>query len=385
MKRTFVASLFAAALSAAHIAAAAASPMAASPLIEESPQGVATLVEQTAAQIGPQLRDADFRQHLLETLQRAPHAAAPLQVIMRSLDPAGRSAVSRELHARERALRRLKGLPDDGVPLLQARLVRPRGVHAAALDPAQLRLAVGAGGDRRHFSSVRTWALDGTLQEIDGTLRPAFPLVMVEIDTRAALREGLRVVNAGLQAHGLQPMQRTRQGESLDVTRLDRIMLKTDQEPELKGAAEVFVVTSGLQHGDKAPMLRTFEMPWLDHQDTAYTPGQDWIHWDYYRYDVANVQLFEEDGNTNYKVMLSALLKAMATVIGPVQPTVGMVSLMADAILQAMPDAWYVDEHDYLDSYYLIQRGRSYTQLAGAAGNATVDLTAITLGGAGVQ
>ncbi|WP_349986411.1 hypothetical protein ABRP17_003420 [Stenotrophomonas sp. WHRI 8082] len=49
--------------------------------------------------------------------------------------------------------------------------------------------------------------------------------------------------------------------------------------------------------------------------------------------------------------MLSALIKVVGVTIGPIQPSVGLVSVIADAVLTVMPDAWFVDEHDYVDSF----------------------------------
>ena len=285
------------------------------------------------------------------------------------------------LQRANRSLRALKGLPEQGADLLQVRVLLPEGTQREDFALSAYRVAAVPMGEDRLDTMVRTYAADGSMLEIGIDARPAFPLLLVEVDTRTALREGMKVVNEGLLAAGLQTLPaQAAQADTLDITRLDHIRLAVDQEPNVKGAAEIFAIVSGLQVDEKKPEMHTFEMPWLEYDKTDYYPGQPWIQWDNYRYDVANVQLFEEDGETNYKTMLSALIKVVGATIGPIQPSVGLVSVIADAVLTVMPDAWFVDEHDYVDSFYLLQRGQAYTSRPGAGANATVDLTPITLG-----
>ncbi len=350
------------------------------PVPQASAETVAALTTDATRDVQFLLRQPDFLARVHEALMSSERDAVPLDQVMQRFDPAARTRTTARLRQAGRDLRVLKGLPEEGRDLLQLRAMLPEGVAMKDVVAEQFRIAATPLGEDRRNPDVRTYAADGSVLDIPVDSRPDFPLLLLEVDTRAALREGMAVINEGLRAHGLQTVSQARARETLDVSRLDHIRLAVDQEPNLKGAAEIFAIVSGLQLDEKKPEMRTFEMPWLDHDKTDYYPGQDWIHWGNYRYDAANVQLFEEDGNTNYKTMLAALIAVVGSTIGPIEPTVGMVSLIADAVLQAMPDAWFIDEHDYVDSYYLLRRGVTYRAHPGAGGNAVVDLTPITLG-----
>ncbi len=345
-----------------------------------SAETVAELTSDATRDVQFLLRQPDFLAFVHEALISSERTTVPLNEIMQRFDPAARTRTAVRLRQAGRDLRALKGLPEKGGDLLQLRAMLPEGTAMKDVVAEQFRIAATPMGEDRRNPSVRTYGADGSVLDIPMDSRPDFPLLLLEVDTRTALREGMAVINEGLRAHGLQTAPRARAAETLDVSRLDHIRLAVDNEPNLKGAAEIFAIVSGLQLDEKKPEMRTFEMPWLDHDKTDYYPAQDWIHWGNYRYDAANVQLFEEDGNTNYKTMLTALITVVGSTIGPIEPTVGMISLIADAVLQAMPDAWFIDEHDYVDSYYLLRRGMTYRAHPGAGRNAVVDLTPVTLG-----
>jgi len=342
---------------------------------------VASVMTEATVDVRDLMRQTDFVTGVLAALAEGGAETVPLSEVARQLDPRARTRAGGRLRAATQNIRMLKGLPEQGRDLLQIRLMLPEGRQWDEFDPSQYRVAAMPVGEDRMHPTVRTYAADGSVQDLPIDARPSFPLLLIEVDTRTSLREGLQVVNEGLRSHGLQSLpDPSTQADTLDVTRLDRIRLAVDQEPNIKGAAEIFAIVSGLQVDETKPEMRTFELPWLDHDKTDYYPQQDWIHWGNYRYDVANVQLFEEDGQTNYKTMLTALVDVVGTVIGPIEPTVGTVSLIADSILKALPDAWFIDEHDYVDSFYLLRRGLAYKDHRGAGANAVIDLAPITLG-----
>lgn len=56
-----------------------------------------------------------------------------------------------------------------------------------------------------------------------------------------------------------------------------------------------------------------------------------------------------------------------------------MIAEIGGAILKAMPSGWFTNDTDYLDSFYLLQRGKTYTGRMGAANNAQVTLSPLTL------
>jgi hypothetical protein len=56
-------------------------------------------------------------------------------------------------------------------------------------------------------------------------------------------------------------------------------------------------------------------------------------------------------------------------------PSYAVIGQVATAILQAMPAGWFSNDDDYVDSFYTIERGRTYDNHRGAANNATVTLS----------
>ncbi|OUL13070.1 hypothetical protein B0X78_10150 [bacterium AM6] len=239
-------------------------------------------------------------------------------------------------------------------------------------------------GNDRDWTTITAYDAQGRAHVLDAKRAPDFPVLIVDVDTRRAVQEGMALVNAGLKARGLQSPERIQLSAdgtqaSLDITRLDRIRLADDQEPWALGAAEVFAVVSGLQVGATAPEMVTVDMPYLDYDGTDYTPQQPLIIWGNYRFNAANVQLFEDDGDTNYQELLVALSNGVKAALGAFAPEYAVIADIAGAILKAMPTSWFANDIDYIDSYYLLQRGQAYQDRMGAANNAKVTLTPITL------
>ncbi|AWH26193.1 DUF3103 family protein [Stenotrophomonas sp. YAU14D1_LEIMI4_1] len=275
-------------------------------------------------------------------------------------------------------------MAQQGPGLLQLRAFVPAGSSLAAVAPERLWVASLPRGNDRDWTTLTAYDAQGRAHLLDARQAPDVPVLIVDVDTRRAVKEGMALVNAGLRARGLQSPERITlsadgASASLDITRLDRIRLNDDQEPWALGAAEVFAVVSGLQVDASEPEMMTVDMPWLDHDQTDYTPQQPLVIWGNYRFNAANVQLFEDDGDTNYQELLVALTTGVKTALGAFAPEYAVIADIAGAILKAMPTSWFANDIDYLDSFYLLQRGQGYTDRMGAANNAKVTLTPITL------
>jgi hypothetical protein len=142
----------------------------------------------------------------------------------------------------------------------------------------------------------------------------------------------------------------------------------------ISGAAEVYAIASGVV-GDNAPQLRIVELPYLDNDGTTYTPNQIILDWNDYAFQAANLQLFEHDDNTSYQQLVTALVTAIGAV-GSLAgyPAVQAITEIANRVIAAMPAGWFANDDDYVDSFYTIEKTRSYVGLVGAGRNATVTL-----------
>ncbi|WP_164272822.1 DUF3103 family protein [Stenotrophomonas sp. B1-1] len=362
---------------------AAGSAFAQSPLTPQRAD-VQAITESSAREVAALLAQPGFAASARAALQSGPEQGVALQQVMARFDPQARTRASTLLATQDQQVRQRKGLVQQGPGLLQLRAFVPAGASLAAVAPERLWVASLPRGNDRDWTTLTAYDAQGRAHLLDARHAPDVPVLIVDVDTRRAVKEGMALVNAGLRARGLQSPERITlsadgASASLDITRLDRIRLNDDQEPWALGAAEVFAVVSGLQVDATEPEMMTVDMPWLDHDQTDYTPQQPLVIWGNYRFNAANVQLFEDDGDTNYQELLVALATGVKTALGAFAPEYAVIADIAGAILKAMPTSWFANDIDYLDSIYLLQRGQGYTDRMGAANNAKVTLTPITL------
>ncbi|WP_343652191.1 DUF3103 family protein [Stenotrophomonas sp.] len=362
---------------------AAGSAFAQAPLTPQRAD-VQTITESSAREVAALLAQPGFAASARAALQSGPEQGVALQQVMARFDPQARTRASTLLATQDQQVRQRKGLAPQGPGLLQLRAFVPAGSSLAAVAPERLWVASLPRGNDRDWTTLTAYDAQGRPHLLDARQAPDVPVLIVDVDTRRAVKEGMALVNAGLRARGLQSPERITlsadgASASLDITRLDRIRLNDDQEPWALGAAEVFAVVSGLQVDATEPEMMTVDMPWLDHDQTDYTPQQPLVIWGNYRFNAANVQLFEDDGDTNYQELLVALATGVKTALGAFAPEYAVIADIAGAILKAMPTSWFANDIDYLDSFYLLQRGQGYTDRMGAANNAKVTLTPITL------
>lgn len=352
--------------------------------LQARPAEVQAITDASARDVAALIAQPGFTDAARSALRSAPERGVPLQQVLARFDPQARTLASSSLARQDSQLRLRKGLPEQGPTLLQLRAYVPDGMSLDAIAPRSLWVASLPGGNDRDWTTLTAYDAQGRAHVLDAQQAPDFPVLIVDVDTRRAVAEGMALVNAGLRERGLQSPERIRiaadgASASLDITRLDRIRLADDQEPWALGAAEVFAVVSGLQIDNAAPEMVTVDMPYLDYEDTDYTPQQALVIWGNYRFNAANVQLFEDDGDTNYQELLVALTSGVKTALGVFAPEYAVIADIAGAILNAMPSSWFANDIDYLDSFYLLQRGQAYTDRMGAANNAKVTLTPITL------
>ncbi|MDR6642652.1 hypothetical protein J2X57_001864 [Luteibacter sp. 1214] len=200
---------------------------------------------------------------------------------------------------------------------------------------------------------------------------PDIPMLLVETDGTAAVQAGMAVLNEAARGASSSPrltgFARAGDGETKGelLTILKEIYLEKDHEPNIQGDAEVFAVVSGVDAAGK-PVVVTQDMPWLDHDKRWYTPRQDLINWTQFGTNYVNVQFFEDDGNVNFQKLASALTEAVgdtALVVSPAAPPaliVAGISRIGQKILGAMESWWFENSTDYIDSFYVLERGHDY-------------------------
>jgi hypothetical protein len=345
---------------------------------EEMARGVAALAADPAF-------ESALREHLVK-------GKASLADVLRDLHtPTSQDEVA-HLRDLERRAIDLRGLTGELDALID---VRVHGVDEAQPMPAAAEFWTGTVTRDPLSGAKQVMAFDPSGGEhrynLDAT--PSVPMLLVESDSAAAVRAGMHVINETFRLKGMQaaPSPLSGSGTRSDagdrpveqLTLLKSIHLAYDQEPDIQGDAEVFAIVSGVSPEGKAQLI-TKDMPWLDHDKRWYTPGMDLINWTDYGSNYVNVQLFEEDGNMNFKDLAVAVTSAvgdLATLVSPTAPPaliVAGVSKIASEILKALDSSIFENSTDYIDSFYVIERGGKYgtdaVPLKGARGDASMVL-----------
>ena len=240
-------------------------------------------------------------------------------------------------------------------------------------------------GDEKDWTAVEAYTMDKELVLLDPHEAPEQAIIVIETNGFEALKKEVAYMNKQFQTKGIQ---NSRFANSMDLsstsarnagiqtTKLNKIHLKDDKEPWVSGAAEIYAITSGIKDASNSPEIKVIPLYYLDHDNTNYYPNQILLFWDDYKYQAANIQLFEKDDNHNYKDLTSAIVNGVFQIVGVVsgQPWVNVLGQVASAILQATPSHWYSNDDDYVDSFYTIEKNKYYTNYKGAANNATVNL-----------
>ncbi|MCG8698913.1 MAG: DUF3103 domain-containing protein [Bacteroidales bacterium] len=235
-------------------------------------------------------------------------------------------------------------------------------------------------GDEKKWKKIEALDKNMKVYKLDPKKEPQYKVIVVEADGMAALKKQVKLMNDQLKSAGLQKNLAAKKAElkagaGLATTQLKKIKLHWDHEPWIKGAAEVYAVTSGLRK-NKEVEINIIDMPYIDWKNKEYYPNQIMLFWDNYEYQAANIQLFEKDSGHNYKNLTTILVNGVFDIAGTLtaQPWVVALGQVASAIVQAMPDDWYKDNDEYLDSFYTIEKGKTYKNRKGAAGNAVVNM-----------
>lgn len=359
---------------------------------EELARGVAALAADPAF-------DHALREHV------ASGKASLANVLSDIRTPASAETIG-HLRDLERKVIELRGLTGALDALID---VRVHGVADGAPLPAAAEFWTGTLTRDPSSGARQVVAFDPTGKEKHFPLDslPAVPMLLVESDSSAAVQAGVSVINETLRRGGMQGRSRPRGFARLtargapsggeegannrkaeQLTLLKSIYLEDDHEPDTAGDADIFAIVSGVGPDGKA-MIITKEMPWLDHDKRWYTPGMDLINWTDYGTNYVNVQLFEDDGDTNFKEIAQAVITAvgdLSVLVAPEAPPaliVAGVSKIANAVLKAMPVKWFQNPPDYIDSFYVIERGGNYgtdeEPLTGARGEAHMVLVPHTV------
>ena len=305
----------------------------------------------------PLLTNQGYQSPLPDLLQKA----SPR--LKRQATDANQAAISRQ------------GLEGEVKQLMQLRLANPEQGNALK-QGAEPLVAYVPSGDEKSWSAIEAFDVAGNPVYLDVNQAPARPVLVVEADPIKAKNAGLKVMRKALAEADMQVSPRTASVTApLKTSVLKKIRLRDDQEPWLLGAAEVYAVVAGVNPGRDEPVVDIVDMPYLDDDNTDYTPNQILVYWDRYRWGAVDVVMMEQDDNVNYKELSALLIDALKLgfTAGGVPEALPFLDL-GGRIVKALPDSWMTNNDDYLDTFYTLEQDQSYHQYPGAAGNAVIDL-----------
>ncbi|WP_435262004.1 DUF3103 family protein [Tenacibaculum sp. nBUS_03] len=271
----------------------------------------------------------------------------------------------------------------DKIEILEVWLHNPK----KELNVDELLFSYAPKGNEKDWKVIEAFTINKEVVYLDPKEAPNRPVIVIETDGFETLKKEVKFMNRHLREQGVQNNRfdsskldlsaTSQRNAGLETTKLDKIRLNDDEEPWISGAAEIYAITSGIKDGNNKPEIKVIPMYYLDHEDKNYYPNQILLFWDDYKYQAANIQLFEKDDNVNYKSLVSTIVNGVFQIIGTVstQPWVNVLGQVAGAIIQAMPDSWYTNSDDYVDSFYTIEKYKKYTNYYGARGNAKVNLS----------
>jgi hypothetical protein len=336
----------------------AVSPLAAhaAPTSTDSSTGsqVAAAEDSLARALAASLRDRHWAGRLRSAVAGGQHdLLAVTGQAGGALAEAGRAA--------NQAILTAKGLPASTGSVLAARLAGGSGpiAYVAPDIPDD-----SAGGSAALLTGYGPGV---TAHRLSARTAPREAVLVIGVSEDRALQAGLSVVHAELAHRGIgtgTPQVAAPRAAGFWTTRLMSVRLNDDEEPWFKGDAEIYTIVTGVG-SDGSPRADIVQMPYLDNDGTTYTPGQILVDWSHFKYNAVDAVMMEEDDGTNYRALAQAIATALLTVLNGVQ-----YAPMVNAILAAIPDSWWTDDPDYVDSWYLLTKQSNEIRV-GARNNGT--------------
>ncbi|MCI0386891.1 DUF3103 family protein [Streptomyces sp. CNQ085] len=342
---------------------------ASAPAPPETPRGsgsVTAIEEDAARSLASSLSDPAWRARV-ETAALASDEVGLGELTGKASSPAARDLESAVGDA-ERALVEAKGLGPQTDPLLHLRLA-DESMRRALKAGAEPLVAAAPADDGA--TTVTAYDSTGRSHTLDAHRLPERPVYVVGVDAERAVAAGMAVLREELARHGLPTTAPVNSASTASdgfwTSRITSVRLSDDEEPWFKGDAEIYSLVAGFGQDGKV-RVDPVDMPYLDEDGKTYRPNQILVNWSYYKYNLADVVMMEEDGGTNYRSLAKAIAGALLTIIDA-----GAYVPLVNAVLDAMPDDWWTDDPDYVDSWYTLARN-SAGSFRGARGNGTMTL-----------
>ncbi|WP_058155481.1 DUF3103 family protein [Pseudoalteromonas issachenkonii] len=285
------------------------------------------------------------------------------------------------------ALQQLKGLPQNTGSLLQVRLASDKMLSAWQQGERPL-FAFAPAGDDTQWSEIEAFDQYGDIHYLSVDQMPTQPVFIVELDQQKVQDAGIAVMRGILSTNKfskstVSPRNQLSNEQPLQTSVLKKIRLEDDKEPWISGGAEIYAIVTGVDPTRDEPILDIVDLPYLDHDQTDYSPNQVLIHWQRYRWQAVDLLLMEQDDNTNYKTLAIKLLEISEQVMASIPDLqaqgYAIIPKLTNELLKAMPDEWFTNNDDYVDVFYTLFENKDYQEYKGASSNATITLSPLEI------
>lgn len=243
-------------------------------------------------------------------------------------------------------------------------------------DSDSLLIAYAPQGEEKQWSYIPAIEVaTGEPVQLEVNHAPEVPVLVVETHGKYSMQHFITDLNTRLQDLSDQPMMQNKAlSQNVMTSQLTKISLQDDEEPWIKGGAEIFTFVAGV-FDNNTPSIKAVGLPYLDHDKTDYYPNQILVNWRDFKYNAVNLSIYEEDSQTNYK----ELAKTIVTAVGAIGSLAGFepataIAQITNRIQDAMPDSWYTDDHDYVDTCYTLVKGQNLNDQWCAARNAKISI-----------
>ena len=285
------------------------------------------------------------------------------------------------------ALQQLKGLQQNTGSLLQVLLASDKMLSAWQQGERPL-FAFAPAGDDTQWSEIEAFDQYGDIHYLSVDQMPTQPVFIVELDQQKVQDAGIAVMRGILSANKfnkttVSPKNQLSNEQPLQTSVLKKIRLEDDKEPWISGGAEIYAIVTGVDPTRDEPILDIVDLPYLDHDQTDYSPNQVLIHWQRYRWQAVDLLLMEQDDNTNYKTLAIKLLEISEQVMASIPDLqaqgYAIIPKLTNELLKAMPDEWFTNNDDYVDVFYTLFENKDYQEYKGASSNATITLSPLEI------
>lgn len=290
---------------------------------------------------------------------------------------------TRALRSLDRGIRQRKGMLAEADHLIEVRLA-DEGMYRAWRQGAEPLFAYVPEGDEESWYHIEAFDADGRPHSLSPDIMPDRPVFVVGINAEKDLRIGLEIMRQTFAQEGVssQPRATLSGGSDLETTVLKRVSVQDDNEPWIKGRAEVYSIVSGVDYEQDDARINVVDMPYLDYDGTDYYPNQVMVYWDRYRFQAVDMVFMEHDDSTNYKDLSLALVAAAQKALELYgRPDLAAIGVITAAILQAIPDSWMTDDDDYMDVIYTLMKYQTLDGQYGVSGNIRVDMEPLVIPG----